>query len=83
MQKLNDHQDDDLVNLNDGKVTNDMNKDFKFKLYWYSNLEISITTLKYLKQDAKILEKYKNAEVIIMMTLDQYIGTRTTRSKKW
>ena len=35
-----------------------MNKDFKYKLYWYSNLEISITTPKYLKQDAKILEKY-------------------------
>ena len=26
MQKLNDHQDDDFVNLNDGKVTNDMNR---------------------------------------------------------
>ena len=49
MQKLNDHQDDDLVNLNDGKVTNDMNKDVKCKLYWYNNLEISITTLKHLK----------------------------------
>ena len=38
MQKLNDHQDDDLVNLNDVKVANDMNKDFKYKLYWYNNL---------------------------------------------
>ena len=58
MQRLNDHQDDDPVNLVDGKVTNDMNKDFKYKLYWYNNLEISITTSKHLKQDAKLLEKY-------------------------
>ena len=49
MQKLNDHQNDDLVNLNDGKVTNDMKKDFKYKLYWYNNPEISITTPKHLK----------------------------------
>ena len=28
MKKLNDHQDDDLVNLNDDKATDDINKDF-------------------------------------------------------
>ena len=42
MQKLIDFEDEDLHNLNNNKSTADIKTNFKYKLYWYNNSEVSI-----------------------------------------
>ena len=53
MQKLIDFEGEDLHNLINNKSTADIKTNFKYKLYWYNNFEISIASPIDLKFDAK------------------------------